>query len=119
MNQWARTPSGDMLLPTRTGGQAAIVKDPVKCAAIKIPSVLQTIQGEWFLDTQVGFPWFPIWRTKAPNLTTLRHLFRKTVAAIDNVASVEDVQFAYDSELRDLKYNLRAKLVDGGLVSVP
>jgi hypothetical protein len=123
MAQWARTLTGDMLLPTIGSGQSAIVTDPATCAKIKIPSVFQFVKGEWVLDQNLGFPWPTVWSQKNPNLFVLKQLFRKTLLGITvgmpPVVAITDLAMAYASAIRDLKYSTAVRLATGQNVTVP
>jgi hypothetical protein len=119
MTQWARTQSGDMLLPTMGEGASALVTDIGTCAVIKIKAGLQFILGEWFLDQTLGFPWLPIWQQRNPDVTSIRQQIRKFVLGVPTVVEVVDLSVAYNAPLRDLQYALSARLSNGQIVSVP
>lgn len=116
---WARTETGDMLLPTTGEGASALVTDVATWVSIKIVSVLSFVLGEWQLDQSLGFPWPSIWAQKSPSIPALRLLFRKTLAAIPFVAQVNDVALSYDPTTRNLSYALSVTLTTGETVSVP
>jgi hypothetical protein len=116
---WARTETGDMLLPTTGEGANALISDLTTWVQIKIVAVLSFVLGEWALDTSLGFPWPSILGQKNPNLPALRLLFRKTLAAIPFVASVDDVALGFDPVTRNFTYALSVTLTNGQTVSVP
>jgi hypothetical protein len=113
-----------MFFPTNGHGADALVTDLAQIAAIKIPSVLEFVLGEWALDTALGFPWQSIWAQKRPNVPQIQALFRKAILAITVagkllVAAVTDLSVAYNPQTRDFSYQLAVTLVNGQQVSVP
>lgn len=113
-----------MLFPPNGQGADALVTDLAAIAAIKIPSVLEFVLGEWKLDEGLGFPWPQIWAQKNPLLPQLQALFRKAILAItiNNaplVASVTDLSIGLNTKARDLSYAVSVTLVNGQTVSIP
>jgi hypothetical protein len=122
--EWARTETGDMYFPPNGQGADALVSDLATVAAIKIPSVLEFVLGEWKLDQSLGFPWQQIWAQKNPLLPQLQALFRKAILAITInsaplVATVTDVSIALNTRERNLSYSVSCTLVNGQEITVP
>lgn len=63
--------------------------------AIKIR--LLFFKNEWFLNTELGIPYFESVFKKAPNLDLARAAFRKAIAETPGVVRVNSVDVALDS----------------------
>lgn len=119
MSTWARTANGDMYLPPNGQGASAIVYTAGAIVAIKIPSVLQFVLGEWALNTNEGFDWFSVWSQKNPILALLEQKIRAAILAIPLVASIVSLSTAYSLQTRNVQYALAVKLTTGQTVTVP
>jgi hypothetical protein len=118
MSTWAQTSQGDMVLPTIGNGPSALEHDPRVCAQVRIRAALQTIEGEWFLDTTLGFPWRDVTK-KNPDLVAIRHRLHKFLLAIPGVLAVDDLALRYNRQLRDVQYQATVRMDDGTTVSLP
>lgn len=90
--------SGDLALASgdlvAVGGLDSISSD---CSA-----TLQTILGEWFLDTTIGVDWpGKVW-TKAPSLDLVRAVIRDALLGVLGVVEVVSVSIDLDAVSRTL-----------------
>ena len=107
MSTFARTPSGDLQLPR------VLVTDPAQVARQTIIDRLSLWQGEWFLDTTSGFPWFQqVLGRKAPNVTRIVKLLRQALLDVPGVVAVA-ASVAINRQLRTFGYSFVASLDSG------
>lgn len=120
MSTWARTATGDIVLPLigQGGAAACIVTDDVQAAAIRIQDGLQLWLGNWQLDTTQGFPWQSVVGQKSPNLASISNLLRQAILTLGApvVLSVTQLRLAFFSAARDLKYGFQAQANDGSTI---
>lgn len=88
--------SGDLTL---TSGVEAIRQN--------IQIRLKFFQGEWFLNTDIGIPYFGTFLTKNPNLAVVRSIIRDAVEGIPGVKSVTSVETQITTGSRDLQISLK------------
>lgn len=63
---------------------------------------LRSYQGEWFLDTDVGTPWFQRILGKGRRLGQVTSIFRKRILETEGVLSIEDLSVDYNPSTRKL-----------------
>lgn len=93
------------------GGDAQMVASLAQ--AIKIR--LLFFKAEWFLDQEVGIPYFQDIFVKNPNLDQIEALFRQEIADTPGVVAVHDVDVELDRENRRLTITWSAE-GDSGLI---
>lgn len=89
----------------------------LETAAQRLRIKLETFLGEWFLDTQVGVPYYRDILLKNPDLSIIRGLFRKILLDDPDVDSVPRLDLELDAS-RLLKVEFDAVLVDRSIASV-
>jgi hypothetical protein len=88
---------GDLVLAT---GLEAIAQD--------VDLALQLVQGGWFLDGDVGTPYFEqIWR-KAPNLAVVRQVLIQRIEGRAGVGEVTSLEMDMDARNRALAVRFTA-----------
>ena len=78
-----------------------------------IQTRLKTIAGEWFLNAELGLPWFSRILVKNPNAAEVEGLFVREIANSPGVTSIEEFQMSYIKETRKLLVEARIASVDG------
>ena len=119
MSTWARTSSGDMLLPSIGQGATAIITDPDQCAAIRIQDGLLMFLGNWLLDTSQGMAWSQqVLGKKNPPLVAISNLIRKAILTLGSpvVIAVTQLNIAFFRSARDLKYSFQAASNTGATI---
>ncbi len=76
-------------------------------------------QGEWFLDTRKGIPFFKHVIGQHFDRFLLQTLFRRAAVRTHGVGSVEALTLAYDNRLRELAVLARVRTVEGEDVPAP
>ena len=117
MVKWARTASGDMVMPLVGSGVAAIETDPTINAARKLQDRFQLWLGEWFANVNLGFPWPAYLRTKSPNLGLLASAANAYAIATPGI-STADISPTIDAARRHLSMPGTATLTTGGTFPV-
>lgn len=85
MAVFALTGDGDAKL---VNGQLALVTNVAEAAAIELRSKFLFVQGEYFLDTREGVPYFKYVFVKNPDVFVIRSIFS---AIIRNQQGVKDI----------------------------
>lgn len=74
-------------------------------------------QGEWFLDTNAGFPWAQrVFGVKNPNSTQIQALLRQFLLSVPSVVSVVASAFI-DRVKRQFAYTFSATLNTGQTIT--
>ena len=97
---------GDYDLPTVTG---------IDLIRQRIKQRLLTIQGEWFLDTQIGIPWFDEVFRKRPNRDVVEGLIVTTIQETGGVEEVSDFELEFYGPQRRLSVRFTAQTAEGAL----
>lgn len=79
-------------------GDLQLVADVAQ--AIKIR--LLTVRGEWFLDNELGVPYFEEIFVKAPDLDRVRSIYRQTILDTPGVLDVRTITLSYTASTREL-----------------
>ena len=78
---------------------------------------LQFWQGEWFLDTRQGMPYFTQIFQKGVNQTLIQSIFYNAIASSPGILSVVSVNLVYDRSARVLTVNWQAQAATGVAIS--
>lgn len=78
---------------------------------------LQFWQGEWFLDTRQGMPYFTQIFQKGVNQTLIQSIFYNAIASSPGILSVISVNLVYDRTARVLTVNWQAQAATGVAIS--
>lgn len=97
---------GDMVLDS---GASSIVSD--------VRARLNTFRGEWFLDQEIGIPYFDDVLVKRPNLPAIRAIFRDAMLETPGIAEIVSMAFDYDGAQRRMTLKFRAATDTGELVT--
>ncbi len=104
MSAFLETQDSDFALDA---GSLVVVSDGI--------DIVQTIEnrfrfflGEWFLNKLEGIPYYGKVFVKNPDLGVVRQIFDRVVTTTPGVISLEEFQFVWDPEKRELTYNFRA-----------
>jgi hypothetical protein len=90
-----------------------IVRDRVLCGSFKLYLRFQFFEGEWYLDTREGVPYFRLIFVKNPDFSVVRNVLRRVILSIPTVATVKDITFDYAPGTRELQYTFEARATDG------
>lgn len=73
--------------------------------------------GEWFLNTSEGIPYLQSILVMGARLTDLRVIFRRALALVPGVATVESLSLQKTAQTRRLAVNWRVRAVDGSILN--
>lgn len=86
--------------------------------AQKLKIILSMFKGEWYLNNQLGLPYFEEIFVKNPNLNRIQDLFKKEIINVDGIDTIETFNLEYDNIERELTVIFTARLKDGDLITV-
>lgn len=73
----------------------------------------QFFQGEWFLDTRLGIPYYQKILGEKPRLNIMKNIFRKAILLTPGVLSISDLDITYDGATRVLAVSFQCSSVEG------
>lgn len=77
---------------------------------------LNFAQGEWFMDTQQGFPYLAAVLVKNPDVNVLATLYRSVFLATPGVASVASFVIGFVGAVRKLTWSAQIKHQSGNYI---
>lgn len=101
--------SGDLDLSTDN----LVIIEGIDAIAQDCQVRLGFIQGEWFLDTRLGVPWFTEIIGQKPRLVAIKGILRKAILTTPGVLTVIDLNIDFEGSTRTLSYSFRANTVEG------
>jgi len=109
-----QTSTNDFDLST---GNLVLVTDPAQQIAIVLQNRLQFFEGEWFLDTRLGVPYFQFVLVKNPDLQLITRMFIKIALAIEGVVQVLEMTPSFNTAARVLTMTMRILTSTGAVIS--
>jgi hypothetical protein len=100
-----------------TAGRLTIVSNVAQGAAIKLRNRLQFFQGEWFLDTRLGFPYFKYVFVKRPNAGILKQILRQSILTTPGIVNLLDLKLELDRARRKANWTFRAQAQTGEVIA--
>ena len=76
---------------------------------------LKFFEGEWFLDTRTGIPYFRSILVKNPQTNVILSIYRQAITTDEAVTSLNDLNLEYEGLTRKLSVTFVAETVDGPL----
>jgi hypothetical protein len=77
---------------------------------------LKTFLGEWFLDEQIGVPYFQQIFVKRPSVTLIETVFRSAILACPGIAEIDSLKFTLNRESREGRVDFKARTDWGELI---
>lgn len=84
----------------------------------KIKQTLWLIKGEWFLNNDVGIPYYEEIFGKNKDLSRIEILYIRALQNIPEVAEIEVFNIEQDNATHTLKINFEVRDVDNNLISI-
>lgn len=63
---------------------------------------LNIIKGEWYLNNEIGLPYFTEILVKNPNLSRIEDLFKREIVAVTGEQSIKSFSLDYNQTTREL-----------------
>lgn len=82
----------------------------------KITNLLRTFQNEWFLDRDLGIPYYERILLKNVNLDDVNSIFIEAVSNIEEVDQVVDFETSFDNAERTYKISFKVVLTDSAIL---
>lgn len=107
----------DLQVDTTTGDLALsnndlVLLDGIQAVAQHIRIRLRFFLGEWFLDSEVGLPYYQQILKKNPNENIVRSVLRKAILTTPGVQEISSFSFEFEGSTRVLTVNFVAKITD-------
>lgn len=94
------------------GGDLPLV-DGADQTAQRLRTRLRLIQGEWFLDTEAGLPWFTDILGKNMDMNRTEALLRREILAVPGVLEISAFVLEFDPRSRALSLAFTARTTEG------
>lgn len=97
------------------GGDLAIIDfdlkltDETNVVAQRVKRALLLFKGEYFLDTDLGMPYYDDILGTKNSIDTLQAIFVNAIREVRGVADVKEFNMAFDNEKRTLSINMTLK----------
>jgi len=93
-----------------------VLIDGVNALRDRLVTNLKTFQGEWYLDTSLGVPYFQQVFAKAVNVGVLYTIFSSVLRRTEGVAAVNSLEFDQDTANRVLSITFSVTANDGTIL---
>lgn len=87
--------------------------DGAEQVAQRLRTRLRLIQGEWFLDTEAGLPWFTDILGKNLDFDRTEAVLRREILSTPGVLEIASFSLDYDPQARTLELRFRAVTESG------
>lgn len=74
---------------------------------------LKFFRGEWLLDRRAGTPWFQRVLTRPIEIGIVSAIIADTIANVEGVSAVEQVDATLDRETRKLRFSAQIRTIHG------
>ena len=78
-----------------------------------VGQVLRSFQGDWFLDLDLGMPYYQTIFEKATSVSDIEGIFLRKIAEIPGILDITKFDLDYDTRNRGLNIIFTAKTTDG------
>jgi len=95
-----------------TGNQLALEQDRAASIAQHVKIRLQFFLNEWFLDRNLGIPYFERILVKNPDLTTISNIFQEAILETAGILSLATFDMQFNTTTRTLTVTFKAVLQD-------
>jgi hypothetical protein len=118
------SPTPDLYCDPETGdlditelGQGRLTGTLLEEVGQRLRTKLQHFLGEWFLDQNLGLPYYRDVLVRNPNLSVIKALFQDVISSDRGVEQLTLLDLALDSETRVLSVSFEAVLNSSELLS--
>ena len=107
--------TGDLAL-TADGSQIRFTETTVDTLEQRIRTRLQTFRGEWYLNEDLGVPYFGEVMVKNPDVDRVRSLLMTELAAVPGVGQILSFVVNFERGDRVFTVNFKCRSTDGETV---
>jgi hypothetical protein len=86
--------------------------DGIEAIAQDLTSRLKTFRGEYFLDQNVGIPFYRDFFVKNPNLRVLNSVIRSAVLSTPGIKEIVSLEIDFNTSERRLTVNLEGRIYE-------
>ena len=94
-----------------------ITKTDVELISQKVENYIRTVAGEYFLNRQIGLPYFDRIFRKKVSLQDVSNLFKATILSVPEVVEIISYDFSFDGRKRLYSVNTEMKYNVDGVVN--
>lgn len=98
-------------------GGSLVVIEGLEQVRQRLAARFKFFQGEWFLDTRQGIPYYRDVLVAQPDLPLIRSTFRRAILSTPGVLSLPRLTLSFDRTTRTLSVAFQA-IVNGGVIEV-
>ena len=98
------------------GCPVTVAQQDIVAQRLKI--TLQTFLGEWFLDTDLGIPYFQQILTKVRNKSTVDAIFQKAILADPGVLEMVEYESTLSANVRGFDLSFAVRVADGSIIPI-
>lgn len=109
-------PDTNDLIFVNGGCPVTVAQQDIVAQRLKI--TLQTFLGEWFLDTDLGIPYFQQILTKVRNKSTVDAIFQKAILSDPGVLEMVSYESTLTAANRGFNLDFAVRVLDGSIVPI-
>lgn len=97
-------------------GNIQVTADTEELLSVRIKTRFSTFRGEWFLDRNLGVPYFEEVMVKNPDVNAVRNLLLAQLVDIPGVDEVLSFDVNFNTASRLFQVNFKVRATDGTIV---
>ena len=96
-------------LTLKSDDSLRVTENNVEFISQKIEQRLQFALGEWFLNRELGIPYYTDILVKSPNLNIVNNIFREAITDIEEIDEIISFETSFDTTERSYTVNFEVK----------
>lgn len=97
-------------------GAAPVTRSQQDIVAQRLKITLQTFLGEWFLNLEVGIPYFQQILNKVRSKSTIDAIFQNAILNDPGVLEIVSYQSTLNNQLRGFDLQFAVRVLDGSIL---
>lgn len=98
-------------------GQWVLLTDNADQVRQVLQNRLQFFEGEWFLDTRLGVPYFQFVYVKNPDLNVVDRVFRRAILSVPGLTQILELTLTPNAAARTLAVFTRVQTDEGAIIA--
>lgn len=99
------------------GYQLRITTDVSEYVSQKLINVLRTFSGEWFLNNEIGIPYFDRVLIKKADLNDVNSIFIAAINSIPEIKKILSFETLFDTTTRTYSVDFSVQITNGEIIS--